>query len=61
MRAYTQEMAGEGRGSAGGSAEGDGGSAQRAAIYGVMDYYNMKNIAADTEMRETIAGREGKQ
>lgn len=28
---------------------------------GVMDYYNMKNIMADTQMRETIAGGEGKQ
>ena len=28
---------------------------------GVMDYYNMKNVMADTQMRETIAGGEGKQ
>ena len=24
---------------------------------GVMDYYQMKNIAADTEMRENISGK----
>ncbi len=28
---------------------------------GVMDYYNMKNINADTRMRESIGGEEGKQ
>lgn len=28
---------------------------------GVIDYYNMKNVMADTQMRETIAGGEGKQ
>ena len=28
---------------------------------GVMDYYNMKNVMAETQMRETIAGGEGKQ
>ena len=28
---------------------------------GVMDCYNMKNVMADTQMRETIAGGEGKQ
>lgn len=28
---------------------------------GVMDYYNMKNINADTKMRESIGGEEGKQ
>ena len=30
--------------------------ALRNGNLGVMDYYNMKNIAADTEMRENIAG-----
>ena len=26
---------------------------------GVMDYYNMKNVVADTSMRESIAGGPG--
>ena len=30
--------------------------ALRNGNLGVMDYYNMKNIASDTEMRENIAG-----
>lgn len=28
----------------------------RAGRLGVMDYYNMKNVVADTSMRESIAG-----
>jgi uncharacterized protein YqfA (UPF0365 family) len=28
----------------------------RAGKLGVMDYYNMKNVMADTSMRENIAG-----
>ena len=33
--------------------------ALRSGRLGVMDYYSMKNIAADTEMRENIAGNPG--
>jgi uncharacterized protein YqfA (UPF0365 family) len=35
--------------------------ALRAGNLGVMDYYNMKNIVADTEMRENIAGSSEKK
>jgi len=28
----------------------------RAGNFGVMDYYNMKNVVADTSMRSSIAG-----
>ncbi len=31
-------------------------SALREGRMGVMDYYNMKNVLADTDMREAIAG-----
>ena len=33
--------------------------ALRAGRLGVMDYYNMKNVVADTEMRQTIGGGNG--
>lgn len=33
--------------------------ALRAGRLGVMDYYNMKNVIADTEMRQTIGGDQG--
>jgi uncharacterized protein YqfA (UPF0365 family) len=31
--------------------------ALRAGRLGVMDYYNMKNLVADTEMRSSIGGK----
>ena len=31
----------------------------RAGHLGVMDYYNMRNVQADTEMRNSISGRSG--
>jgi uncharacterized protein YqfA (UPF0365 family) len=34
------------------------GQALREGNLGVMDYYNLKNISADTEMRRKIAGKE---
>lgn len=33
----------------------------RKGHLGIMDYYRMKNIKADTEMRDSIAGSEGKE
>jgi uncharacterized protein YqfA (UPF0365 family) len=33
----------------------------RAGNLGVMDYYNMQNIQADTSMRKGIAGDAGQQ
>lgn len=33
----------------------------RSGRLGVMDYYNMQNILADTKMRESISGTPGKQ
>lgn len=33
----------------------------RAGRLGVMDYYNMKNVVADTSMRESIAGGSGEK
>ena len=53
MRAYTQEMQAKVP-----LALAD---ALRAGNLGVMDYYNMKNIVADTEMRENIAGSSEKK
>ena len=31
----------------------------RKGSFGVMDYYRMKNMVADTSMRESIAGTSG--
>jgi uncharacterized protein YqfA (UPF0365 family) len=31
-------------------------SALREGNLGVLDYYNMKNVIADTQMRESISG-----
>ena len=31
----------------------------RNGNFGIMDYYRMKNIAADTQMRESISGGSG--
>ena len=55
MRAYTQEMQAKVVES---QAEVPKAMAEalRQGHLGVMDYYQMKNIAADTEMRETISG-----
>lgn len=33
-------------------------SAMREGKLGVMDYYNMRNLIADTEMRESLSGKE---
>ena len=58
MRAYTQEMQAK-------VVEAQAevpkamADALRSGRLGVMDYYSMKNIAADTEMRENIAGNPG--
>ena len=60
MRAYTQEMQAK-------VVEAQAkvplalADALRAGNLGVMDYYNMKNIVADTEMRENIAGSSEKK
>ena len=58
MRAYTQEMQAK-------VVEAQAevpkamADALRSGRLGVMDYYSMKNNAADTEMRENIAGNPG--
>jgi uncharacterized protein YqfA (UPF0365 family) len=31
----------------------------RKGNFGVMDYYNMKNVISDTDMRSSIAGNDG--
>lgn len=55
MRAFTQEMQAKVV-----EAQAEVPKAMADALrngnLGVMDYYNLKNIAADTDMRETIAG-----
>ena len=33
----------------------------RKGNFGVMDYYNMKNVISDTNMRSSIAGNETEQ
>jgi uncharacterized protein YqfA (UPF0365 family) len=33
----------------------------RTGNLGIMDYYKFQNIQADTDMRESIAGTEGKK
>ena len=53
MRAYTQEMKAKVV-----EAQAEVASALREGHLGVMDYYRMKNINADTAMREQIAGGE---
>ena len=57
MRAYTQEMKAKVV-----EAQAEVPAALAAALreghLGVMDYYRMKNINADTAMREQIAGGE---
>ncbi|CUP70543.1 band 7 protein [Bacteroides xylanisolvens] len=56
MRAYTQEMQAKVV-----EAQAEVPKAMAEALQkgnlGVMDYYQMKNIAADTEMRENISGK----
>lgn len=56
MRAYTQEMQAKVV-----EAQAEVPRAMAEALQkgnlGVMDYYQMKNIAADTEMRENISGK----
>lgn len=56
MRAYTQEMQGKVV-----EAQAEVPHAMAEALrngnLGIMDYYNMRNIMADTEMRENIAGK----
>ncbi len=58
MKAYTQEMQAKVV-----EAQADVPRAMAEALreghLGVMDYYNLQNIAADTDMRQTIAGRSG--
>ena len=59
MRAYTQEMQAKVV-----EAEAEVPKAMAEALksghLGVMDYYNLKNIEADTEMRGSIAGQSAK-
>ena len=33
----------------------------REGNLGVMDYYNMRNVVADTKMRESISGQESEK
>ena len=58
MRAYTQEMQAKVV-----EAQAEVPKAMADALrdgnLGVMDYYNMRNIVADTDMREKIAGNPG--
>ena len=60
MRAFTQEMQAKVV-----EAQAEVPHAMAEALkeghLGVMDYYNMQNIAADTDMRQNIAGGKGGQ